>query len=146
MYMSKLVRGFRDIFEPQSNLFTELENCARGVFSTYGFGELRLPTVELKELFVKSTGETTDIVPEYLYRYYPEAVKGTIMEGSELRVRVVPVRIRCAGCGKDYHPDRSHSYACPDCGQCEGEILAGKGMSISEITMETGDGPQADLL
>ncbi len=93
-----------------------------------------------------NVGEITDIVPEYLYRYYPEAVKGTIMEESELRVRVVPVRIRCAGCGKDYHPDRSHSYACPDCGQCEGEILAGKGMSISEITMETGDGPQADLL
>lgn len=28
--MAKLVRGFRDIFEPQSNQFTELENCARG--------------------------------------------------------------------------------------------------------------------
>ncbi len=43
--MAKLVRGFRDIFEPQSKNFTELENCARGVFSLYGFGELRLPTV-----------------------------------------------------------------------------------------------------
>ena len=47
--MSKLVRGFRDIFEPQSNLFTELENCARGVLRRYGFSELRLPTVEQKE-------------------------------------------------------------------------------------------------
>lgn len=67
--MAKLVRGFRDIFEPQSNQFTELENCARGVFSTYGFGELRLPTVELKELFVKSTGETTDIVQKEMYAF-----------------------------------------------------------------------------
>ena len=67
--MAKLVRGFRDIFEPQSNAFTELENCARGVFSTYGFGELRLPTVELKELFVKSTGETTDIVQKEMYAF-----------------------------------------------------------------------------
>ena len=68
-YMAKLVRGFRDIFEPQANAFTELENCARGVFSTYGFGELRLPTVELKELFVKSTGETTDIVQKEMYAF-----------------------------------------------------------------------------
>ena len=67
--MAKLVRGFRDIFEPQSNAFTQLENCARGVFSTYGFGELRLPTVELKELFVKSTGETTDIVQKEMYAF-----------------------------------------------------------------------------
>ena len=67
--MSKLVRGFRDIFEPQSNLFTELENCARGVLRRYGFSELRLPTVEQKELFVKSTGETTDIVQKEMYTF-----------------------------------------------------------------------------
>ena len=67
--MAKLVRGFRDIFEPQSKNFTELENCARGVFSLYGFGELRLPTVELKELFIKSTGETTDIVQKEMYAF-----------------------------------------------------------------------------
>ena len=67
--MAKLVRGFRDIFEPQSKNFTELENCARGVFSLYGFSELRLPTVEQKELFVKSTGETTDIVQKEMYAF-----------------------------------------------------------------------------
>lgn len=67
--MAKLVRGFRDIFEPQSKSFTELENCARGVFSLYGFSELRLPTVEQKELFIKSTGETTDIVQKEMYAF-----------------------------------------------------------------------------
>lgn len=67
--MAKLVRGFRDIFEPQSKNFTQLENCAREVFSLYGFSELRLPTVELKELFIKSTGETTDIVQKEMYAF-----------------------------------------------------------------------------
>ena len=67
--MAKLVRGFRDIFEPQSKNFTQLENCARDVFARYGFSELRLPTVELKELFVKSTGETTDIVQKEMYAF-----------------------------------------------------------------------------
>ncbi len=67
--MAKLVRGFRDIFEPQSKNFTQLENCAREVFSLYGFSELRLPTVEQKELFIKSTGETTDIVQKEMYAF-----------------------------------------------------------------------------
>lgn len=67
--MAKLVRGFRDIFEPQSKNFTALENCAREVFALYGFSELRLPTVEQKELFVKSTGETTDIVQKEMYAF-----------------------------------------------------------------------------
>ena len=35
----------------------------------YGFSELRLPTVEQKELFVKSTGETTDIVQKEMYTF-----------------------------------------------------------------------------
>ena len=67
--MAKLVRGFRDIFEPQAKNFTQLETCAREVFSLYGFSELRLPTVEQKELFVKSTGETTDIVQKEMYAF-----------------------------------------------------------------------------
>lgn len=50
-------------------MFTELENCARGVLRRYGFTELRLPTVEQKELFVKSTGETTDIVQKEMYSF-----------------------------------------------------------------------------
>lgn len=67
--MTKLVRGFRDIFEPQSKFFTELENCARSTFSLYGFSELRLPTVEQKDLFIKSTGDTTDIVQKEMYSF-----------------------------------------------------------------------------
>lgn len=67
--MTKLVRGFRDLFSPYSDNFTELEACARGVFKRYGFAELRIPTVEQKELFVKSTGETTDIVQKEMYAF-----------------------------------------------------------------------------
>lgn len=91
---------------------------------------------EVRSLTV-SVGEMTDIVPEYLYRYYPEAVKGTIMEGSELKVEVVPVKIRCAGCGETYHPDRSNAYSCPFCGGSEGEICQGRGMSLKELEISS---------
>ena len=67
--MTKLVRGFRDIFAPQSGNFAELENAARRVFALAGAAEIRIPTVELKELFVKSTGDTTDIVQKEMYSF-----------------------------------------------------------------------------
>ena len=67
--MPKLLRGFRDIFGPQAAALTALENAARKVFKLYGVQELRIPTVELKELFVKSTGTTTDIVQKEMYAF-----------------------------------------------------------------------------
>jgi len=63
------LRGFRDLLPPESSLFTRIEAAARDVFSLYGYQELRIPTIELKELFVKSTGDTTDIVEKEMYAF-----------------------------------------------------------------------------
>ncbi|MGB2578830.1 histidyl-tRNA synthetase [Elusimicrobium simillimum] len=86
--MTKLVRGFRDILTPQSNYFTELERTARFIFNLAGAKEIRIPTVELKELFIKATGDTTDIVQKEMYAFEdaggrtlalrPEGTPGTI--------------------------------------------------------------------
>lgn len=65
--MINSVRGFRDILYPDSRLFAEFENKARGLFERYSFREVRLPTLERMELFIKSTGETSDIVEKEMY-------------------------------------------------------------------------------
>ncbi|MDD4005052.1 MAG: histidine--tRNA ligase [Elusimicrobiaceae bacterium] len=67
--MTESIRGFRDIFPPESSHFARLEAIARGVFACHAFGELRIPTVERHELFVKSTGETTDVVEKEMYAF-----------------------------------------------------------------------------
>ncbi len=63
------LRGFRDLLPPDSTRFAAIEAAAREVFRLYGYHELRIPTIELKELFVKSTGETTDIVEKEMYAF-----------------------------------------------------------------------------
>ncbi|MDD2804243.1 MAG: histidine--tRNA ligase [Elusimicrobiales bacterium] len=63
------LRGFRDLLPPDSTRFAAIEAAAREVFALYGYQELRIPTLELKELFVKSTGETTDIVEKEMYAF-----------------------------------------------------------------------------
>ncbi|MBI4655780.1 MAG: histidine--tRNA ligase [Elusimicrobia bacterium] len=63
------LRGFRDILPPESGLFSKIETTAREMFASYGYREIRIPTLELKELFVKSTGDTTDIVEKEMYAF-----------------------------------------------------------------------------
>jgi histidyl-tRNA synthetase len=63
------LRGFRDLLPPESDLFARIEREARAVFALYGYQELRIPAIEMKELFVKSTGDTTDIVEKEMYAF-----------------------------------------------------------------------------
>ena len=67
--MINSLRGFRDLLPPESDLFARIEAAAREVFGLYGYQELRIPTIEKKELFVKSTGDTTDIVEKEMYAF-----------------------------------------------------------------------------
>ena len=67
--MINSLRGFRDLLPPESDLFTRVEAAAREVFGLYGYQELRIPTIEKKELFIKSTGDTTDIVEKQMYAF-----------------------------------------------------------------------------
>ncbi|MCR4820927.1 MAG: histidine--tRNA ligase [Elusimicrobiales bacterium] len=67
--MINVLRGFRDILPPDSEGFAAIEAEARKVFALYGFRELRIPTLEKKELFIKSTGTTTDIVQKEMYSF-----------------------------------------------------------------------------
>ncbi|MCX7641022.1 MAG: histidine--tRNA ligase [Elusimicrobiales bacterium] len=62
-------RGFKDILPPQSDIFTSIEKIAREIFKIFNYYEIRLPTLEYYELFIKSTGETSDIVQKEMYKF-----------------------------------------------------------------------------
>jgi len=63
------VKGFHDILPDQSAEWSRIEESARAVFRTYGFGEIRLPIAERTELFRRGIGETTDIVEKEMYTF-----------------------------------------------------------------------------
>ncbi len=63
----KKIRGTRDIYgEEFEKLFFIFEK-SREIFSKYGYDFILTPAFESKELFEKSTGETTDIVQKEMY-------------------------------------------------------------------------------
>ena len=63
------IKGFADMFPPDSDQFTRIENTARQVFGRYGFVELRTPLLEFTELFCRSIGEETDVVQKEMYTF-----------------------------------------------------------------------------
>jgi len=63
------IKGFADLFPPESSRFTAIEAAAHRVFSRYGYVELRTPVVEHTELFCRSIGEETDVVQKEMYTF-----------------------------------------------------------------------------
>jgi histidyl-tRNA synthetase len=65
----RAIKGTRDILPPGSYLWNTVEQTARDVFSTYGFGEIRLPIFEEASLFARSIGVETDVVSKEMYTF-----------------------------------------------------------------------------
>ena len=62
-------RGTRDILPGESERWEALESRTRDILSRYGYREVRTPLFESTELFVRSVGESTDIVRKELYPF-----------------------------------------------------------------------------
>jgi histidyl-tRNA synthetase len=62
-------KGTRDLLPPETRVWNGVERTAREVFALYGYDEIRTPTFEATELFVRSVGETTDIVHKEMYTF-----------------------------------------------------------------------------
>ncbi|MDR2487903.1 MAG: histidine--tRNA ligase [Desulfovibrio sp.] len=63
------IKGFADLYAPESRLYTFMEDAARRIFSAYGYGELRIPIMEYTELFCRSIGVETDVVQKEMYTF-----------------------------------------------------------------------------
>jgi histidyl-tRNA synthetase len=62
-------RGTRDILPGESERWIALEATTREIMSRYGYREVRTPLFESTDLFVRSVGESTDIVRKELYTF-----------------------------------------------------------------------------
>jgi histidyl-tRNA synthetase len=87
------IRGMKDILPEQTPLWQYLEDRVREVLGRYGYAEIRMPIVEMTELFKRSIGEVTDIVEKEMYTFEdrngdsltlrPEGTAGCVRAGLE---------------------------------------------------------------
>lgn len=69
MKMLKVVKGTYDIMPEDAPSRVAIEEISRKLFKAYGFGEIRTPFFEYTDLFVRSIGDTTDIVEKEMYTF-----------------------------------------------------------------------------
>ncbi|OQY01901.1 MAG: histidine--tRNA ligase [Desulfobacteraceae bacterium 4572_130] len=67
--MIQNIRGFRDILPEDTKLWQKIEKIASELFKDFGFKEIRIPIIEKSDLFVRSIGQTTDIVEKEMYTF-----------------------------------------------------------------------------
>src|ERR1700676_1363851 len=63
------IKGTRDLLPPETELWNRVEQTAREVFGTFGFGEIRPPIFEPTELSARAVGLETDIVGKEMYSF-----------------------------------------------------------------------------
>jgi histidyl-tRNA synthetase len=63
------VKGTRVLLPDETVVWTRVEQAAREIFGSYGFGEIRTPILEHTELFSRSVGESTDIVGKEMFTF-----------------------------------------------------------------------------
>ncbi|MBI5189016.1 MAG: histidine--tRNA ligase [Nitrospirae bacterium] len=83
------LKGIQDILPPDIYIWQRVEETAREIFSAYGFQELRAPIIEATEIFIRSIGETTDIVEKEMYTFSDKAGRSITLrpEGTAPVVR-----------------------------------------------------------
>ena len=62
-------RGTFDILPPDSQRWQALERSIDDVCARFGYGEIRTPIFESTEVFVRTLGETTDVVDKEMYTF-----------------------------------------------------------------------------
>ncbi len=62
-------RGTSDIMPAEVKTWRYLEKIIRKICSLYGYKEIRTPVFEHTELFLRSIGETTDVVEKEMYTF-----------------------------------------------------------------------------
>jgi len=83
------LKGIQDILPPDIHIWQKIESVAREVFQRYGFQEIRIPIIESTDIFIRSIGETTDIVEKEMYTFPDKAGRSITMrpEGTAPAVR-----------------------------------------------------------
>lgn len=77
-------------------------------------------------------GELSSMIPRYVEASYPAACDGTLLEGSVLKIEVLPANGRCRACGRIYNVPLNEG-TCPFCGGSARDMISGREFLIKEI-------------
>ncbi len=122
---------------PEVGKWQFIEATARRVFDCFGFDEIKTPVLEKTELFVRSIGETTDIVEKEMYTFAdrggdmlslrPEATAGVLRAYVENKLHAQPGPHRLFTIGPMFRRERPQKGRLRQFHQLNCEVLGDEG-------------------
>ncbi len=86
----KRPNGTEDVIPKNVHKWHTIEKITRDIAESFGFGEIRVPTFENTDLFLRSVGETTDVVQKEMYTVMAKESKFTLRpEGTAGVIRAM---------------------------------------------------------
>jgi hydrogenase nickel incorporation protein HypA/HybF len=80
-------------------------------------------------------GQMTRLEPESLTFGFAALAGGTVAEGAELAVTIVPLTGRCNDCGQEFVIEQFRFF-CPFCESAGVAILSGRELSIEHLEVD----------
>lgn len=88
--------------------------------------------IEKIDTVVIQIGQLSSIVPRYMREYYPNATSGSKLEGTTLKIEMIPANGLCHHCNKVFNIVKNKGK-CPICNNDDWEILSGQEFMLKEI-------------
>jgi hydrogenase nickel incorporation protein HypA/HybF len=82
-----------------------------------------------------SFGQLVQIVPDIFEFAFRESVRDTLASTAEVNIEIVPVKLKCNGCGSNFQL-KENNFACNSCGSTDLNIINGKELFIKSIEGE----------
>ena len=81
-------------------------------------------------------GALRQVVPDTLDFYFGFVSKGTVCEGARLEQELIPARLRCASCEREWEIELP-VFTCPGCGSAgRVEVASGDEFEVESIEVE----------
>ena len=81
-------------------------------------------------------GALRQVVPDTLEFYFGFVAKGTVCEGARLEQELVPARLHCTNCTREWEMDLP-VFVCRDCGDAgQVEVASGYEFEVESIEVE----------
>jgi hydrogenase nickel incorporation protein HypA/HybF len=81
-------------------------------------------------------GPLAGVVKDALVFSWEIAIQGTALEGAELAIEEVPVRVRCDDCGMETAPAGAQCFYCGQCGGARCRVVSGDEMELTAMEVE----------
>ena len=78
-------------------------------------------------------GALSGVEPDALRFAFEACAPGSIADGAELAIDLVPALAHCAACDRDFAAGAGFICACPTCGALSGDLRSGRELELARI-------------